>query len=656
MQTGEVPADNSEEQIELRLSGLVRAEQNTLRVANPIYQAVFNTTWTATSLAKLRPYGAAIAAWLASNRLDDSRLLRGQSLQAALAWADESRSLADQDRLFLSASQALEQAATQTALEAEAEGNRILSEARQQAESELAAANQDLTATRAETEAAVLRGQRTRRRTAIIAGLAIAAATAATFWGGQRAIEANSDRQAAQAARQAAERSEQAASEAQAEKDRIEQAMSQAEQRLSQAQADVRTAEERFARASQQTEEAELIAQAAQAEVKAAQTEVQTAQQQLSSVQSERQQAQQAAEAARASQQVAEASAQQSNENLAVAQAEQAEVTADLDRVRTTFALEEESAQALQLFEAAPLDSLLVAMSAGQKLQQLLEQTGSKNNQVTTAPLTALNTILPAVTEKNQFTHPGLVNRVAFNEDDSLLITASMGIEAGAVARLWQAKTGKLLHELAGYQGIIIETGFIGSGEGSGEARADRSYIVTNTLTKSDGSTIGLEEMISGLTSITNRGLSSSLHIWDLSQPQPLQSFVSTNRTIHVARVSPDGQKLATLDQGNTAQIWDVQTGELRHELTGHQNLIRTVDFSADSQQIITASADKTARVWNANTGERLTTLAGHQRGIRAAKFSPDGRQVVTGANDATARIWNARTGELIHTLVGHQD
>ena len=41
LQQGEVPADGSEEQIELRLSGLIREEQSELRMANRIYAAVF---------------------------------------------------------------------------------------------------------------------------------------------------------------------------------------------------------------------------------------------------------------------------------------------------------------------------------------------------------------------------------------------------------------------------------------------------------------------------------------------------------------------------------------------------------------------------------------------------------------------------------------
>jgi GAF domain-containing protein len=104
---GEIAADDSPEQMELRLSGLVVRQQSKLSIYNPIYASVFNQRWVDKALANLRPYGEAIAAWLASTCQDESRLLRGQRLKEALAWA-ENKSLSHQDYQFLNASQVLE--------------------------------------------------------------------------------------------------------------------------------------------------------------------------------------------------------------------------------------------------------------------------------------------------------------------------------------------------------------------------------------------------------------------------------------------------------------------------------------------------------------------------------------------------------------------
>lgn len=101
---GEIPADDTPQQTELRLSGLVVASQGKLRVKNRIYQAIFNEAWVEKILCDLRPYSEALTAWLASNCQDESRLLRGQALQDAQEWA-AGKSLSDSDYQFLAASQ-----------------------------------------------------------------------------------------------------------------------------------------------------------------------------------------------------------------------------------------------------------------------------------------------------------------------------------------------------------------------------------------------------------------------------------------------------------------------------------------------------------------------------------------------------------------------
>ncbi|HEY9810537.1 MAG TPA: AAA-like domain-containing protein [Halomicronema sp.] len=104
LQHGEIAAGCISEQIELRLSGLVAKNKGHLKVYNSIYKQVFSQAWVNEQLAKLRPYNEAISAWLASGRQDESRLLKGQALDGALAWAKD-KSLSDVDYQFLSASQ-----------------------------------------------------------------------------------------------------------------------------------------------------------------------------------------------------------------------------------------------------------------------------------------------------------------------------------------------------------------------------------------------------------------------------------------------------------------------------------------------------------------------------------------------------------------------
>ncbi len=102
-QQGQTPLNDSIEQSELQLSGLVTKRQGKLFITNPIYREVFNQDWIDQQLGSLRPYSENFRAWIASGCKDESRFLRGQALISAEEWA-KNKSLSYQDREFLAAS------------------------------------------------------------------------------------------------------------------------------------------------------------------------------------------------------------------------------------------------------------------------------------------------------------------------------------------------------------------------------------------------------------------------------------------------------------------------------------------------------------------------------------------------------------------------
>ncbi|MGG6295184.1 AAA-like domain-containing protein [Leptolyngbya sp. AN02str] len=106
LKNGEVEADDSYEQMQLQLTGLVVKRSGKLKVYNRIYKSIFDQSWIENSLFSVRPYNSQLTDWLASNCQDESKLLQGEALRDTLAWADK-RSLGTQDYQFLTASQAL---------------------------------------------------------------------------------------------------------------------------------------------------------------------------------------------------------------------------------------------------------------------------------------------------------------------------------------------------------------------------------------------------------------------------------------------------------------------------------------------------------------------------------------------------------------------
>ena len=119
-------------------------------------------------------------------------------------------------------------------------------------------------------------------------------------------------------------------------------------------------------------------------------------------------------------------------------------------------------------------------------------------------------------------------------------------------------------------------------------------------------------------------------------------------------RDSPDGQRIVTASDDNTARVWNAANGQLVAKLEGHTAEVEQAAFSPDGQRIVTASDDRTARVWNAANGQLLAKLEGHTSIVVQAAFSPDGQRIVTASADNTARVWNAANARLLAKLEGH--
>ncbi|WP_414624789.1 AAA-like domain-containing protein, partial [Calothrix sp. CCY 0018] len=128
---GYIDADDSLENMRFRLLGLVVKEDRIIKVYNRIYKSVFNLDWVEKELGKLRPYSESFQAWVDSGYQDESRLLRGQSLQNALMWANE-KNLSNEDARYLGASQELEKAELAAALATQEEEGRILAQANEE--------------------------------------------------------------------------------------------------------------------------------------------------------------------------------------------------------------------------------------------------------------------------------------------------------------------------------------------------------------------------------------------------------------------------------------------------------------------------------------------------------------------------------------------
>lgn len=255
--------------------------------------------------------------------------------------------------------------------------------------------------------------------------------------------------------------------------------------------------------------------------------------------------------------------------------------------------------------------------------------------------------------------HSEPVRAVAFSPDGKRLATT-----AGEIGRIWDAESGKPLHELKGHTGTIWRAKFSPDGKtiitvGDRAARiwnvADGKLL--HTLKGGGEFQVWADFSPDGKLAVTagnEEGDGENVaRVWDAATGLSVAVLKGHRSALTFAEFSPDSRLVTTASFDEHGAVWDARSGRRIHLLEGHTEMVRQTRASPDSRRYLTASWDKTARLWDAD-GKMISVLAGHDEPIMVAAFSPNSRRVATGSRDGTARIWSAERGTPIAELRGH--
>ena len=667
VQQGGIAADDSPEQVDLRLTGLVVKRDGMLRVYNQVYERVFDLHWLERSLSALRPYGVAIAAWLDSEMQDESRLLRGQAYKDALAWSQGKR-LDDADYRFLGMSQELETREVKLKLAVlETQEVKLKLVAEEQAKQVLLAANR--------------KANHRLRWSGIALGVTLAGSIGAGLYSW-----------------------------------RVTQEVNAADVRLKSADVRLKSADSKELFVSERPFQALLKALRSAQQLKQLDrygwgidyTQMQVVAALQQSVYGVREQNTLAAHTNHVNsvsfspdgQMIASGSFDDTvklwqrdgtlittlkghnDEVWSVSFSPDRQTIASGSKDKTVKLWKQDGTlittlkghNALVKSVSFSPDGQTIASASVDKTIKLWKRDGTlittlKGHKATVfsvsfspdgqtiASASADNTIklwkrdgTPITTLKG---HYAPVVDISFSPDGQMIASGS----SDKTIKLWK-RDGTMIKTLNGHDNMVISVRFSPNGETIASGSADKTIklwkrdgTLITTLKGHDAAAHSVSFSPDGQT-IVSGSWDNTIKLWKLDGI-PIPTLKGHDAEVWSVSFSPDGERIASGSKDKTIKLWK-RDGTLITTLTGHNAGVTSVSFSPDGETIASGNKDKTIKLWKRD-GTLITTLRGHNAEVRSVSFSPDGETIASGNADKTIKLWK-RDGTLITTLKGHDD
>ncbi|PCI26669.1 MAG: hypothetical protein COB67_09895, partial [SAR324 cluster bacterium] len=176
--------------------------------------------------------------------------------------------------------------------------------------------------------------------------------------------------------------------------------------------------------------------------------------------------------------------------------------------------------------------------------------------------------------------------------------------------KVWQLKTGELLHTLSGHQDRVLA-------------------VATNGRQIASGSYDG------------------TVRIWDLQEGKELKKYDAHQAA--VSAVTFDGDLVISASHDGRIIFWDGKGTTLK----AHQDAISSLVTS--EKYLISGSRDGTIKVWDKKSLKLVKTLKRHEDSVTSLAIND--QYLVSGAYDKQINLWKVNDGfRFSKSLTGHED
>jgi len=144
-------------------------------------------------------------------------------------------------------------------------------------------------------------------------------------------------------------------------------------------------------------------------------------------------------------------------------------------------------------------------------------------------------------------------------------------------------------------------------------------------------------------------GAGRNATIWDLETGKAILSLFHPTHGTSLAQYSPDGGTIVTVDLHRLA-LWDASGNHIA--LADAQGgFVNATVFSPDGRRLATVDDQGSVRIWDASNLNLLLVLRGAVQRAIAESFRPDGRFIAIAHIDGSVKFWDLETGAFVYSL-----
>jgi WD40 repeat protein len=252
--------------------------------------------------------------------------------------------------------------------------------------------------------------------------------------------------------------------------------------------------------------------------------------------------------------------------------------------------------------------------------------------------------------------HGSSISAISWSSDGKRLATGS----SDRYVKIWDVE--KMLKGVVAIEGPRVESYWASalSGDGQTLAVAKTGYGKVKILRVPSGEELStLDESANDLQfavfshdgeRVATCGIGSSVRIWDVRSGERISSMNAKAGNVFTAAFSPDGKQLAFVYDDRTVRSWDTATGEQLFSFDAGAKLSFRLAFSPDGKGVVATCSNGDVILWDLETRQQ-TIFKGHDGAVRALAFSPDGLTLATGGVDNAVKLWDVMTGQKLKDI-----